>query len=496
MSDNGLIQDADGMYVNLSIDGISESREGEIEDQTREGETGDQTQLRRSEDIEYYTQPGSNQSTMENMEYDETNTRAEKRLRAVDEEEIWTQVMRSGKKRIREGRNTTREIVENKIEVCITSKDSLPKQFTLARLLKAENMKNISKVKYINPFKIIITFENDEDASQLCVNKTFIDKGWKCQKTLEVGLSYGVLRDCEVELEEKEILESLSSPVADIIAVKRLNYRNTEGKWTPSGCVRVCFKGSTLPAFVYIHGIKTKVDQFKFPVTQCSKCWRFGHSGKLCPSRKLICPKCSDSHANCESREFKCPNCGGHHMAMFRGCPVFLKEKKIREIMAEFNCTYKMAVNMYVPLSSPTSPTRETPKTSTTTQLPVSPTPIVNTPIDIESQALPSGKTPQNRKNPTRKNTQKNITRTEPDWEIISEAVESTPSNVPSTEHETNETKKESDLLARLKEIIFMKRYDLVTKIKMAAQLIGEWILSYVIKNIQYLTFFKKIFDG
>lgn len=66
-------------------------------------------------------------------------------------------------------------------------------------------MKNISKVKYINPFKIIITFENDEDASQLCVNKTFIDKGWKCQKTLEVGLSYGVLRDCEVELEEKEI---------------------------------------------------------------------------------------------------------------------------------------------------------------------------------------------------------------------------------------------------------------------------------------------------
>lgn len=255
------------MYVNLSIDGISESREGEIEDQTREGETGDQTQLRRSEDIEYYTQPGSNQSTMENMEYEETNTRAEKRLRAVDEEEIWTQVMRSGKKRIREGRNTTREIVENKIEVCITSKDSLPKQFTLARLLKAENMKNISKVKYINPFKIIITFENDEDASQLCVNKTFIDKGWKCQKTLEVGLSYGVLRDCEVELEEKEILESLSSPVADIIAVKRLNYRNTEGKWTPSGCVRVCFKGSTLPAFVYIHGIKTKVDQFKFPVT-------------------------------------------------------------------------------------------------------------------------------------------------------------------------------------------------------------------------------------
>lgn len=36
-------------------------------------------------------------------------------------------------------------------------------------------------------------------------------------------------------------------------------------------------------------------------------------------------------------------------MAMAKICPVFLKEKKIRELMAELNCSYKKALTFYVP---------------------------------------------------------------------------------------------------------------------------------------------------
>lgn len=32
---------------------------------------------------------------------------------------------------------------------------------------------------------------------------------------------------------------------------------------------------------------------------------------------------------------------------------MFIKEKKIRELMTEFNCTYKRALNLYVPPSPP-----------------------------------------------------------------------------------------------------------------------------------------------
>ncbi|KAF9821791.1 hypothetical protein SFRURICE_001902 [Spodoptera frugiperda] len=42
------------------------------------------------------------------------------------------------------------------------------------------------------------------------------------------------------------------------------------------------------------------------------------------------------------------------HMAMTKICPGFLKEKRIRELMAEFNCTYRRALTMYVPPVRPT----------------------------------------------------------------------------------------------------------------------------------------------
>lgn len=36
-------------------------------------------------------------------------------------------------------------------------------------------------------------------------------------------------------------------------------------------------------------------------------------------------------------------------MAMTKICPVYLKERRIRELMAEFNCSYKKALLIYVP---------------------------------------------------------------------------------------------------------------------------------------------------
>lgn len=36
-------------------------------------------------------------------------------------------------------------------------------------------------------------------------------------------------------------------------------------------------------------------------------------------------------------------------MALSRTCPIYLKERRLRELMAEFNCTYRKALSMYVP---------------------------------------------------------------------------------------------------------------------------------------------------
>ncbi|KAJ8706201.1 hypothetical protein PYW08_010827 [Mythimna loreyi] len=63
-----------------------------------------------------------------------------------------------------------RENNKIKHEVCITSIESIPKQMALARLLKCENIKNIIRIKYKSFNKVLIQFQEKEDAISLLEN--------------------------------------------------------------------------------------------------------------------------------------------------------------------------------------------------------------------------------------------------------------------------------------------------------------------------------------
>lgn len=102
--------------------------------------------------------------------------------------------------------------------------------------------------------------------------------------------------------------------------------------------------------------MRVKVDPYLFPVTQCSRCWRFGHTLKMCPSERIFCPKCGGKHENCEVTTFKCINCTNNHLALDRSCPAYLKERKIREMMAHFNVSYRKAMTRYTPPAPPVAP--------------------------------------------------------------------------------------------------------------------------------------------
>ncbi|CAG9132613.1 unnamed protein product [Plutella xylostella] len=291
----------------------------------------------------------------EDMEEMEVGSRAEKRVRDLDEEELWTEVGRRGKIVARSLSNPDKSVAvipEEQIEVSLTSrKDRLPKQIGLARILKKENICDITKIKYVNPYKILIKFSNGESAEKLLQCSHFKNNDIICQKTFEVGVSYGTIKDIDLDLSEPEILKDLSSdiPIMSIKRLMRRNYDEEGEEFTKSECVRVCFKGPILPAYIRTCGIRTEVYPFVFPVSQCSKCWRFGHNYKTCSQNKIICPKCGKPHPNCDTSSFKCVNCSGKHMALAKNCPVYLREKKIRELMAEHNCTYKRALTIDEP---------------------------------------------------------------------------------------------------------------------------------------------------
>lgn len=241
-----------------------------------------------------------------------------------------------------EQNNTSTENEYNEFQVIITSiKDMLPKQVALAKLLKSENVKNIISINYKSPYKVNIIFDKEIEARSLINNENFEKRGYRAKMYGEINLTYGIVKRIETEVGEDEFMQEFKCQ-QKIENIKRLK-RYSAGQWVDSETIRVCFKSPVLPEYIIGYGCRFKVEPYTFPVTQCSGCWRFGHIKRTCPTKKMLCPKCGQAHQNCDTTQFKCINCSGNHMSLDKSCPIFLKEKDIRNIMSEQNCTYKKA---------------------------------------------------------------------------------------------------------------------------------------------------------
>lgn len=140
---------------------------------------------------------------VENMRSMEETKKSEKRLRSDNEEYIEDDegfiTVRRDKKRLVRSISTSSNLsekqeiafnpVDEKIIVCVTSKEILPKPFGMAKLLRAENIKNILKIQYKNPFKVLIHFEERKDAESLINCNKFRSLDFRCQFIDELSLT-------------------------------------------------------------------------------------------------------------------------------------------------------------------------------------------------------------------------------------------------------------------------------------------------------------------
>lgn len=232
---------------------------------------------------------------------------------------------------------------DSTFEVCVVSKTDLPKQFGLAKMLQINGVTGVMKIKFFGPCKVRVQFTSKEEAEKLLSAGDFNNDDRRSYWSNQLNCIYGIVKGVELEVDEEEFLKNIDG-LDEILGVKRLNRLDDSGRWVKSEVIRICFKGVCLPAHIYVYGCRLKVAPYNSPVTQCSKCWKFGHLFRFCPSNRYICPKCGGAHANCENTVFKCLNCKGPHMALNKSCPVFLREKKIRGIMATEGCVYKKAL--------------------------------------------------------------------------------------------------------------------------------------------------------
>ncbi|XP_048487203.1 uncharacterized protein LOC125490864 [Plutella xylostella] len=246
---------------------------------------------------------------------------------------------------------------EKNVVVVLTAKTILPKQVGMAKFLSSLGVKNILKIKSMGVNKAFITFASRTDAEKLIGSEELVRREYRCHID-DIRYTYGIVREIDVDMDEKEILNSFSCDSLEIASVRRLNRLNDLGEWVVSESVRFAFKSSSLPPYVQAYGVPFKVESYTFPVTQCSGCWSFGHTLKFCRTKKTRCPKCGDNHQNCDIAIYTCVNCKGPHMALDKCCPIFLKEKKIRSIMSQENVTYKKALNSCIQLNKPMTVTK------------------------------------------------------------------------------------------------------------------------------------------
>lgn len=386
--------------------------------------------------------------------------------------------------------NNTYILEKEKYEVCLFSQQIMPKQMAFARFLRNEGIINVSKIKYKSPYKIFIVFNSKEQAEKLITNRKLAEMNIRAQFTDESNLSYGIIRGVDLDISEKELLENLRAS-CEIVSAKRMKRLDGENKWVECESVRLCFKNVSIPSVIDAYGCKYDVDKYVFPVTQCSGCWKFGHSKKFCSLNKMICPKCGKDHTNCDTEEYKCPNCKGSHIALDKMCPFFLKEKKIRYIMSEENITYKKALELYlrnekenkkkeetevITISSSKNPNENTVRTYSS---------VVKTTAEVNIQgkennlnsdtAKKSNSTKKKRKKVIKDKIPNTQEETSMDYEISSSENEDSIDKVTKKDEDKEKRRKFNicDLIWKLKEI-FMSEDKFEDKIRMVLKTIVE----------------------
>ncbi|XP_061382431.1 uncharacterized protein LOC133319984 [Danaus plexippus] len=215
---------------------------------------------------------------------------------------------------------------------------------TLGSLFKNE-VKGVKNIKRVNANKVSVLFEQTINANAFLKNSDFHTKNdFKVYIPARAVETIGVVRFVPTSISNEELFKKLSSS-HEIIGVRRFMKR-VNGERKPLGTISITFLTVTLPECVYLDIYRFTVSEYKAPLMQCYKCFKYNHSAKICKSTQK-CSICSMEHHYSECPEnslIKCINCGEPHVAVSRDC--IFKKKKIAERDARLSrMSYSQIIN-------------------------------------------------------------------------------------------------------------------------------------------------------
>lgn len=147
----------------------------------------------------------------------------------------------------------------------------------------------------------------------------------------------GVIYDVDVSIPEKD-LRILVKPANEGVVIRQVSRIGT------SRCVKIIFKGDSLPAHVKVGHFRQPVRPYVPKPLQCHKCLKIGHVAAVCGSA-TVCSKCAGPHktSDCSEGTLKCANCEGPHDASSKKCPRMKREIAVLKQMVRDHTTHKEA---------------------------------------------------------------------------------------------------------------------------------------------------------
>lgn len=208
---------------------------------------------------------------------------------------------------------------------------------------------NIINVCAIGRNKVKVLLDNLDSANSLINNTILTKNNLLAYVPRHCVERRGIIKGVDTFFTEELILREIISEVK-VTNVKRM-YRwvRENNEKIPREMVILSFKGDKLPDRVYIDYNTFEVECYIAPVMQCTKCLHYGHTTHMCNSSKSLCVKCGEEHDNtennpCNSLFYKCIHCkSSEHGSTSKKCPKYVEQRKIKQIMAVNNLSFKEA---------------------------------------------------------------------------------------------------------------------------------------------------------
>ena len=205
----------------------------------------------------------------------------------------------------------------------------------------AECTRNISKKVYA------LKLSSTANIQEILALQKLGEYKVKCYKPLSNTHKIGVIGPIGKETKAEELEEEMKENGYPGIKVQRL-MKGYGAKSEQTTLMKITMKVEKLPEKINIMNELFTVRAYVEKPWQCYNCQGFGHNARDCRN-KVKCVVCAGFHRYevCPNKAIEmrvCANCKGSHTASYGGCPYIQKERKIQEIRAKDDSSYREAL--------------------------------------------------------------------------------------------------------------------------------------------------------